>query len=54
MAYKDFAKKDRYVLGFDGSDMSSYAHVQNENVENEVESSDISLDSFKLKNSLNG
>ena len=54
MAYKDFAKKDRYVLGFDGSDMSSYSHVQNENVENEVESSDISLDSFKLKNNLNG
>lgn len=48
----DITQKSEYTLGFDGADASSYAHVQNENMETEVDADDIDLKSFRLKNEL--
>ena len=48
----DITQKSEYTLGFDGADASSYAHVQNENMETEVDADDIDLTSFRLKNEL--
>ena len=48
----DITQKSKYTFGFDGADASSYAHVQNENMETEVDADDIDLKSFRLKNEL--
>lgn len=53
MNNKDFTLKDKYTLGVESSDeCSSYAHITNENINNEVEASDISLKSFDVQNKL--
>lgn len=48
----DITQKSEYTLGFDGADASSYAHVQNENMETEVDADDIDLKSFRLQKEL--
>ena len=48
----DFTQKDKYTLGFESPDASSYAHIANENVEVEVEPSQINLKSFKKHDGL--
>lgn len=48
----DITQKTEYTLGFDGADASSYAHVQNENMETEVDADDIDLKSFRLQKEL--
>lgn len=41
-----------YTIGFEKGEIDPYAHIQNENVECEVNSNDINLKSFTLKNDL--
>ena len=48
----DITQKYEYTLGFDGADASSYAHIQNENIESEVDAEDVSLKSFQIKKEL--
>ena len=48
----DITQKSEYTLGFDGADASSYVHVQNENMETEVDADDIDLKSFRLQKEL--
>lgn len=51
-ALSDFYKNDKFKLGYEG-DATSYAHIVNENQEDEINAKDISLNSFKPKDSLN-
>ena len=48
----DITQKYEYTLGFDGADASPYAHIQNENIESEVDAEDVSLKSFQIKKEL--
>lgn len=45
-------QKPDYFIGFENGDISPYAHIQNENMECEVEPGEVSLKSFKVKDYL--
>lgn len=49
---QDFTKRDRYKLGVESPDQSSYWHIENENLELEVEPEEVNLSSFKVKKEL--
>lgn len=49
---KDFTLEKEYTLGFENSSVNPYAHIQCENLELEVESGEVNLNSFKKQKTL--